>query len=150
MAPNLYQNKNGSKFRSEKIYMMATFAMAMTMSSQTASSHVLSITTFHWCFRNSSPLTSLKASKLSPQFKTQNATSLGGTNHCLVKFPRETTRTRATLDDTEREQLSSTPLLVEDDKSKKVCSSSFAFIWVPVNFSKLCLVSWKIKERLRC
>ncbi|KAL1353593.1 hypothetical protein HN51_017513 [Arachis hypogaea] len=49
---------------------------------------------------------------------------LGGTNyqyHHPVKFRRERTRTRATLDDTEIGQLSSTTLLVEDDKpSKKV------------------------------
>ncbi|RYR48934.1 hypothetical protein Ahy_A07g035049 [Arachis hypogaea] len=47
---------------------------------------------------------------------------LGGTNyqyHHPVKFHRERTRTRATLDDTEIVQLSSTPLLVEDDKPSK-------------------------------
>ncbi|XLT53731.1 hypothetical protein HN873_046335, partial [Arachis hypogaea] len=41
-----------------------------------------------------------------------------------VKFRRERTRTRATLDDTEIGQLSSTPLLVEDDKPSKEVEES--------------------------
>ncbi|XLU79076.1 hypothetical protein S245_002497, partial [Arachis hypogaea] len=52
---------------------------------------------------------------------------LGGTNyqyHHPVKFRREKTRTRATLDDTEIGQLSSTPLLVEDDKPSKEVEES--------------------------
>ncbi|XP_020979450.1 K(+) efflux antiporter 3, chloroplastic [Arachis ipaensis] len=51
---------------------------------------------------------------------------LGGTNyqyHHPVKFRRERTRTRATLDDTEIGQLSSTTLLVEDDKPSKVLAN---------------------------
>ncbi|QHO04284.1 uncharacterized protein DS421_13g439150 [Arachis hypogaea] len=52
---------------------------------------------------------------------------LGGTNYQYyhpVKFRRERTRTRATLDDTEIGQLSSTPLLVEDDKPSKEVEES--------------------------
>ncbi|XLR51730.1 hypothetical protein S83_002402 [Arachis hypogaea] len=44
--------------------------------------------------------------------------------HHPVKFRREKTRTRATLDDTEIGQLSSTPLLVEDDKPSKEVEES--------------------------
>ncbi|XP_029149791.1 K(+) efflux antiporter 3, chloroplastic isoform X2 [Arachis hypogaea] len=52
---------------------------------------------------------------------------LGGTNyqyHHPVKFRRERTRTRATLDDTEIGQLSSTTLLVEDDKPSKAAKKA--------------------------
>ncbi|QHO12843.1 uncharacterized protein DS421_15g510390 [Arachis hypogaea] len=52
---------------------------------------------------------------------------LRGTNyqyHHPVKFRRERMRTRATLDDTEIGQLSSTPLLVEDDKPSKEVEES--------------------------
>ncbi|XLU51864.1 hypothetical protein S245_046678, partial [Arachis hypogaea] len=44
--------------------------------------------------------------------------------HHPVKFRRERTRTRATLNDTEIGQLSSTPLLVEDDKPSKEVEES--------------------------
>ncbi|KAK7358164.1 hypothetical protein VNO77_00088 [Canavalia gladiata] len=81
----------------------------MTMSSI----HVLYVSSFRLCFPNSSPI---EASKLSPQFKPLNATSFRGSKHLLFKLPRERTRTRATLDDVERDQLSSTPHLVEDEK----------------------------------
>lgn len=86
------------------------------ISSQTAPSHhVLSIASFHRCFPNSSPWIS---------FKPLNATPPRGANHNFVKFPRERTRTRATLDDIGRDQLSSTPLLVEDEKPKKEVEES--------------------------
>ncbi|XLR24030.1 hypothetical protein S83_051930, partial [Arachis hypogaea] len=52
---------------------------------------------------------------------------LGGTNyqyHHPVKFRRERTRIRATLDETEIGQLSSTPLLVKDDKPSKEVEES--------------------------
>ncbi|XP_027342309.1 uncharacterized protein LOC113855057 isoform X2 [Abrus precatorius] len=78
-----------------------------------SSIHVSWVSSFCLCLPNSSRF---EASKISSQFKPLNATPVKGTKHYLVKFPRERTRTRATLDDVERDQLSSTPLLVEDEK----------------------------------
>lgn len=75
-----------------------------------SSIHTLYASSFRLCFPNS-----------SPQFKPLNAIPLGGTklyNNNNVKFPRERTRTRATLDDVETDQLSSIPL-VENEKAKK-------------------------------
>lgn len=110
----------------------------MAMSSQTAPSHVLSIASFHWCSPNSSPWIS---------FKPLNATPLKGTNHNFVKFPRERTRTRATLDDIERDQLSSTPLLVEEEKPKKVCFFPMHSFGFPLNlrFLRLLRIWWKVQ-----
>ncbi|XP_061374575.1 uncharacterized protein LOC133316810 [Gastrolobium bilobum] len=90
--------------------------------------HVLYISSFP----NSSPLTSFKASNISvspPHSKSLilNATplSLRGTKHYLFSRHRSrTTRTRATLDDIERDNLSSTPLLVEDENPKKEVEES--------------------------
>ncbi|KAL9330321.1 hypothetical protein ACSQ67_005324 [Phaseolus vulgaris] len=82
----------------------------------TNSMHMLYVSSFSLCFPNSS---SFQLSKLSPQFKPLNSTPLSGRKHCkVVRFPRERTRTRATLDDVETDQLSSTPL-VENEKAKK-------------------------------
>ncbi|RDX84856.1 hypothetical protein CR513_34025, partial [Mucuna pruriens] len=86
-----------------------------------SSIHMLYVSSFRLCFPNSS---SFEASKLSPQFKPLNAIPLRGSKHCNVKFPRERTRTRATLDDVETDQLSSTPLLVENDKPEKEVEES--------------------------
>ncbi|KAJ1437819.1 hypothetical protein SESBI_03239 [Sesbania bispinosa] len=94
----------------------------MALSSHTAPIHVLYISSFRWCLPNLAPLTSSKASKLSSHFKPLNATPLRRTKHHLVKFPRLRTRTRATHDDIERDQLSSTPLLAEDENPIKACS----------------------------
>lgn len=90
-----------------------------------SSIHTLYASSFRLCFPNS-----------SPQFKPLNAIPLGGTklyNNNNVKFPRERTRTRATLDDVETDQLSSTPL-VENDKAKKVPSYPLGFP-IPINAS---------------
>ncbi|KAG5030289.1 hypothetical protein AAZX31_05G228600 [Glycine max] len=77
-----------------------------------SSIHTLYAFSFRLCFPNS-----------SPQFKPLNAIPLRRTKHYNnnnnnVKFPRERTRTRATLDDVETDQLSSIPL-VENEKAKK-------------------------------
>ncbi|XP_028234031.1 uncharacterized protein LOC114413706 isoform X2 [Glycine soja] len=77
-----------------------------------SSIHTLYAFSFRLCFPNS-----------SPQFKPLNAIPLRRTKHYNnnnnnVKFPRERTRTRATLDDAETDQLSSIPL-VENEKAKK-------------------------------
>ncbi|KAK7370083.1 hypothetical protein VNO80_12137 [Phaseolus coccineus] len=82
----------------------------------TNSMHMLYVSSFSLCFPNSS---SFQLSKLSPQFKPLNSIPLSGRKNCnFVRFPRERTRTRATLDDVETDQLSSTPL-VENEKAKK-------------------------------
>ncbi|TKY61037.1 hypothetical protein E2542_SST18142 [Spatholobus suberectus] len=85
-----------------------------------SSIHMLSVSSFGLYFPNSFPF---EASKLSPQFKPLNAIPLRGTKHYIVKFPRERTRTRATLDDVETDQLSSTPF-VEDEKAEKEVEES--------------------------
>ncbi|KAE9607490.1 hypothetical protein Lal_00026852 [Lupinus albus] len=86
-----------------------------TMNSQIALSHAFSISSFHCCFSNPYPLIS---------FKPLNVTPLRGTNFNFVNFSRERTRINATLDDIESDQLSSNPLLVEDDDSKKEIEES--------------------------
>ena len=98
-----------------------------------SSIHTLYAFSFRLCFPNS-----------SPQFKPLNAIPLRRTKHYNnnnnnVKFPRERTRTRATLDDVETDQLSSTPL-GENDKAKKVPSYPLGF---PLMLQALvfCLIS---------
>nr|AFK47796.1 unknown [Lotus japonicus] len=93
----------------------------MALSSQISPIHSLT---------NSVPLTCFKASKLSLHFNPLKPTtplSLRTTKlHLhLVKFNRQrTTSPRATLDDVQRDQLSSTPLLIEDDNPKKEVEES--------------------------
>ncbi|XP_020220307.1 uncharacterized protein LOC109803239 [Cajanus cajan] len=82
-----------------------------------SSIHMLHVSSFHLCFPNSS---NFEVSKFSPQFKPLNAIPLRGAKHCIVKFPRERTRTRATLDDVETDQLSSTPLVENEKPDKEV------------------------------
>ncbi|QCD85419.1 uncharacterized protein LOC114178286 isoform X1 [Vigna unguiculata] len=79
--------------------------------------HMLYVSSFSLCFLNSSPF---QLSKLSQQFKPLNSIPLSGRKqHCnIVRFPRERIRTRATIDDVETDQLSSTPI-VENEKAIK-------------------------------
>ncbi|XP_045826378.1 uncharacterized protein LOC123918390 [Trifolium pratense] len=89
----------------------------MAINSYIAPIHMLNISLFTTCFPNSASLPSFKLSS-----KSLNSTPIRTTittKHNLVKYHRERTRTRATLDDIEKDELSSTPLLVEDDKPKR-------------------------------
>jgi len=93
---------------------------------------MLYVSSFSLCFLNSSPF---QLSKLSQQFKPLNSIPLSGRKqHCnIVRFPRERIRTRATIDDVETDQLSSTPI-VENEKAIKVPSYPLGF---PLMFQAL-------------
>jgi hypothetical protein len=87
--------------------------------------HMLHISSFRTSFPNSASLPSFKLSSSSKPIRI-----ITTTKHNVVKYHRQRTRTRATLDDIEKDELSSTPFVVEDDKPKRVCSfplHSFCF-----------------------
>ncbi|KAK2385633.1 hypothetical protein QL285_072851 [Trifolium repens] len=75
--------------------------------------HMLHISSFRTSFPNSASLPSFKLSSSKP------ITIITTTKHNVVKYDRQRTRTRATLDDIEKDELSSTPFVVEDDKPKR-------------------------------
>ncbi|KAL2342368.1 hypothetical protein Fmac_003653 [Flemingia macrophylla] len=79
--------------------------------------HMLHVSSFRLCSPNSS---NFEASKFSPQLKPLNAIPIRGTKHGIAKFPRDRTRTRATLDDVQTDQLSSTPLVGNEKPDKEV------------------------------
>lgn len=132
-APKLYTKW----FKSER-YIIAA-ALQIAMNSHTTPIHVLHISSFKSYFPNSASF---------PSFKPLNSTPLRKTaKHHLVQYHRERTRTRATLD--ERDQLSSTSPVIEDEKPKRVLSSFplyVHFALLPLMFSKFCLVSYKIEK----
>ncbi|CAL0331107.1 unnamed protein product [Lupinus luteus] len=99
-----------------------------TMNSQITLSHAFSISSFHCCFSNPYSLIS---------FKPLNVTPLRGTNFNFVKISRERTRIRATLDDIESDQLSSNPVLVEDDDSKKEIEESVKVLKIAAKTRKV-------------
>ncbi|XP_012572062.2 uncharacterized protein [Cicer arietinum] len=107
-APKLYTKW----FKSER-YIIAA-ALQIAMNSHTTPIHVLHISSFKSYFPNSASF---------PSFKPLNSTPLRKTaKHHLVQYHRERTRTRATLD--ERDQLSSTSPVIEDEKPKREVEES--------------------------
>jgi hypothetical protein len=104
--------------------------------------HMLHISSFRTSFPNSASLPSFKLSSSKP------ITIITTTKHNVVKYHRQRTRTRATLDDIEKDELSSTPFVVEDDKPKRVCFYALFLCFhfdLLLLFSNLCLVYYKIE-----